>query len=99
MQEIDKAIRAVTDMNPDYSVEKIEIERRTVDQRRPVAPVVADIIELEMRLAALIEGREDESESLGIPTWLYGHEPPNPFATKIAKYARRWRLLECISTE
>ena len=29
VQEIDKAIRAVTDMNPDYSVEKIEIERRT----------------------------------------------------------------------
>ena len=25
-------------------------------------------------------------ESLGIPTWLYGHEPPSPFATKIAKY-------------
>ncbi len=27
-----------------------------------------------------------EYESLGIPTWLYGHEPPTPFATKIAKY-------------
>lgn len=25
-------------------------------------------------------------ESLGIPTWLYGHEPSTPFATKIAKY-------------
>lgn len=25
-------------------------------------------------------------ESLGIPTWFYGHEPPNPFATHIAKY-------------
>ncbi len=24
--------------------------------------------------------------SLGIPTWLYGHEPPNVFATHIAKY-------------
>jgi len=24
--------------------------------------------------------------SLGIPTWLYGHEPPNPFATHVAKY-------------
>jgi predicted Rossmann-fold nucleotide-binding protein len=31
---------------------------------------------------------EDEvaCASLGIPTWLYGHEPPNPFATHIAKY-------------
>jgi predicted Rossmann-fold nucleotide-binding protein len=26
------------------------------------------------------------AESLGIPTWLYGHEPPTPFASKIAKY-------------
>ena len=25
-------------------------------------------------------------ESLGIPTWLYGHEPATPFATHIAKY-------------
>ncbi|WKN30193.1 hypothetical protein PZB74_14600 [Porifericola rhodea] len=25
-------------------------------------------------------------ESVGIPTWLYGHEPASPFATKIAKY-------------
>lgn len=25
-------------------------------------------------------------QSLGIPTWLYGHEPPTPFATHIAKY-------------
>ena len=24
--------------------------------------------------------------SLGIPTWLYGHEPPNPFASHVAKY-------------
>lgn len=24
--------------------------------------------------------------SLGIPTWLYGHEPPTPFASHIAKY-------------
>ena len=25
-------------------------------------------------------------ESIGIPTWLYGHEPPTFFATNIAKY-------------
>jgi predicted Rossmann-fold nucleotide-binding protein len=28
----------------------------------------------------------DDTESLGVPTWLYGHEPPTPFATRIAKY-------------
>jgi len=27
-----------------------------------------------------------ESTNLGIPTWLYGHEPPNLFATHIAKF-------------
>ncbi|MGC4109090.1 MAG: Rossmann fold nucleotide-binding protein [Nocardioides sp.] len=27
-------------------------------------------------------------ETLGIPTWFYGHEPPNLFATSIAKYFR-----------
>jgi len=26
------------------------------------------------------------SESLGVPTWFYGHEPPNLFASHIAKY-------------
>ncbi|WP_298487040.1 hypothetical protein [uncultured Maribacter sp.] len=31
-------------------------------------------------------GKEKESKSVGIPTWLYGHEPPAPFATHIAKY-------------
>jgi predicted Rossmann-fold nucleotide-binding protein len=28
----------------------------------------------------------DGAASLGIPTWHYGHEPPNAFATAIAKY-------------
>lgn len=27
-----------------------------------------------------------QTESVGIPTWFYGHEPPNPFASHIAKY-------------
>ncbi len=30
----------------------------------------------------------DGTRSLGIPTWHYGHEPPNAFATDIAKYFR-----------
>jgi predicted Rossmann-fold nucleotide-binding protein len=30
--------------------------------------------------------KNNEYESLGIPTWFYGHEPPTPFASKIAKY-------------
>jgi predicted Rossmann-fold nucleotide-binding protein len=30
----------------------------------------------------------DSGRSLGIPTWHYGHEPPNPFASVVAKYFR-----------
>lgn len=32
------------------------------------------------------DGKEEECMSIGIPTWLYGHEPPAVFATQIAKY-------------
>ena len=32
------------------------------------------------------EGDEAACLSVGIPTWFYGHEPPAPFATHIAKY-------------
>lgn len=36
--------------------------------------------------AAAVERFPDGTASLGIPTWFYGHEPPNYFATHIAKY-------------
>ncbi|MDQ0827079.1 putative Rossmann-fold nucleotide-binding protein [Arthrobacter sp. B2I5] len=36
--------------------------------------------------AAVVERHPDGTPSLGIPTWFYGHEPPNYFATHIAKY-------------
>ena len=32
------------------------------------------------------DGQETHCMSIGIPTWLYGHEPPAPFATHIAKH-------------
>jgi predicted Rossmann-fold nucleotide-binding protein len=37
---------------------------------------------------AVVDRWPQGSDSLGIPTWHYGHEPPNPFATGIAKYFR-----------
>uniref|UniRef100_UPI00286DE816 LOG family protein n=1 Tax=Nocardioides sp. TaxID=35761 RepID=UPI00286DE816 len=39
-------------------------------------------------VAGLVEVSRAGVDSLGIPTWHYGHEPPNPFATAIAKYVR-----------
>lgn len=35
---------------------------------------------------AVRERWPDGGASLGVPTWHYGHEPPNVFATEIAKY-------------
>lgn len=37
---------------------------------------------------AVLADFPDGGESLGIPTWHYGHEPPNAFASSIAKYFR-----------
>ncbi len=34
----------------------------------------------------VLRGWPDGGDSLGIPTWFYGHEPPNALATHIAKY-------------
>ena len=36
--------------------------------------------------AAVVERHPGGTASLGVPTWFYGHEPPNFFATHIAKY-------------
>ncbi|WP_238343018.1 LOG family protein [Nocardioides cynanchi] len=38
--------------------------------------------------AALPVNALGDAPTLGIPTWFYGHEPPNVFATAIAKYFR-----------
>ena len=50
----------------------------------------------------VVDATPDGRESLGIPTWHYGHEPPNPFATSIAKYfsnaPREALLLEICNT-
>ncbi len=35
---------------------------------------------------AVIERFPDGAESLAVPTWFYGHEPTNQFATHVAKY-------------
>lgn len=39
-----------------------------------------------LEAAAAIAESGDITESLAVPTWFYGHEPSNPFATHIAKY-------------
>lgn len=39
-------------------------------------------------LAAVGGPPTGDQPSLGVPTWFYGHEPPNPFCARVAKYFR-----------
>ena len=50
------------------------------------APSYKDKLWLEKAFQAIKLFPNTNYKSLGIPTWLYGHEPPTPFATDIAKY-------------
>ena len=51
---------------------------------------LAEAMRVKARFAPRLAATEGEGpgggRSLGIPTWLYGHEPPNPFASHVAKY-------------
>ncbi|MFJ6418377.1 LOG family protein [Paeniglutamicibacter sp. NPDC091659] len=52
-----------------------------------VEPSFATSITGWARAAARVRNRwPSGTANLGIPTWFYGHEPPNMFATHIAKY-------------
>ena len=51
-----------------------------------VAPSYKDEAWLDTAMQVLDQYPASIYESLGIPTWLYGHEPPTPFATHIAKF-------------
>ena len=37
-------------------------------------------------VALAVRDRWEGAESLGVPTWFYGHEPPNAMASHVAKY-------------
>ena len=50
------------------------------------APTYKDTRWLDTAFEVLKQFPKTTYKSLGIPTWLYGHEPATPFATHIAKY-------------
>ena len=50
------------------------------------APSYNDRLWLETALQVMEKYPQEQYVSLGVPTWLYGHEPATPFATHIAKY-------------
>lgn len=51
-----------------------------------VAPSYSDGGWLDSAFRVMDEFPQNHYKSLGVPTWLYGHEPATPFATHIAKY-------------
>ena len=51
-----------------------------------IAPSFKDAGWLRTAFSVIDKYPQQEYVSLGIPTWLYGHEPSTPFATHIAKY-------------
>lgn len=50
------------------------------------APSYKDVLWLETAFRVMNRFPSSGYVSLGVPTWLYGHEPATPFATHIAKY-------------
>ncbi|TYL51651.1 Rossmann fold nucleotide-binding protein [Nocardioides sp. BGMRC 2183] len=58
-------------------------------------PSVESWVAVARRVAGVVP---EPGVSLGVPTWHYGHEPPNVFATAIAKYFRN-ALREAILLE
>lgn len=50
------------------------------------APSYKDRLWLDSAFQVMERFPETRYVSLGVPTWLYGHEPATPFATHIAKY-------------
>ena len=69
---------------PEFPFEKSE---ELVDCGEWVEPVLA-ALHAWQRPAFALAARTSPlaAETIGIPTWLYGHEPPTPFATHHAKY-------------
>ena len=51
-----------------------------------VAPCFQDDGWLSTAFRVMAHYPQERYHSLGIPTWLYGHEPSTPFATHIAKF-------------
>lgn len=60
--------------------------RRALDDLAAVPTFRPSVSAWARAAAAVVERHPDGMPSLGIPTWFYGHEPPNFFATHVAKY-------------
>jgi len=66
---------------PQSTLDRVLAEIATV-------PSVTDITAWARTAIDSVRDLEDSGRSLGIPTWHYGHEPPNAFSSAVAKYFR-----------
>ena len=57
-----------------------------VDRLATAGPFADDVNTFTAVAVEVAREIEQPTVSLSIPTWFYGHEPSNPFATHIAKY-------------
>ncbi|GAB3563480.1 LOG family protein [Spelaeicoccus albus] len=62
-----------------------EFERALAELAR-VPSFTPSVTDWARSAASVLDRYPDGRANLGIPTWFYGHEPPNLFATHIAKY-------------
>ena len=71
-----------------YFAPRPDAELETALEMLAVAPKYtdADWLPAAFRVRERFGPHADTPVNLGIPTWHYGHEPPNPFATHYAKY-------------
>ena len=70
------------------SAESDPVLIEAVDRLAAVPDFAPDVTAWARAAFDVLAGRPSGTASLGIPTWFYGHEPPNAFATAIAKYFR-----------
>lgn len=76
-------------------------EDETVDESLQIlsaAPEYNDRLWLETAFKVMSLYPSPKYVSLGVPTWLYGHEPATPFATHIAKYFENSKREDIILT-
>jgi predicted Rossmann-fold nucleotide-binding protein len=67
---------------PDTVLERVLTQIAAVPAYRP------DVTAWARTAIASVQDLGDSGRSLGIPTWHYGHEPPNAYSSVVAKYFR-----------
>lgn len=69
-----------------YMAGRTEAETADAIELLKEAPSFKDKRWLDTAFQVMKKYPQEQHVSLGVPTWLYGHEPTTPFATHIAKY-------------